>query len=162
MKKKLDELLEERKGELKALLSGQPKAIRKVSKIIRSGDIKKFRQLLRREGIHIYDEYLEPFRDYLITKRLDLKDMEPGARARLRALSLDTQDLSDATKDYTDAVLSGIVGLSCRDCQWFVKAPNDGDGNNHDKSCVELGTKGKDMACVGFIWVKQSSKIGIR
>ena len=77
--------------------------------------------------------------------------MEPEARSRLRLLTLDNDDMEKATTDYRDGSLSG-ADLRCRDCCWFVTAPNDDDGDDHDKSCVELGTKGADKACVGFMW----------
>lgn len=42
--------------------------------------------------------------------------------------------------------------LRCRECVHFITAPNDCDPHdaNASKSCVELGTKGADQACVGF------------
>lgn len=82
---------------------------------------------------------------------IDLKDLEPDARARLRARTLASDDASQMTDDYR-AGLERRSDLRCRDCQWFVQAPNDGDLTNVDqsKSCVELGTKGADVACFGF------------
>ncbi len=82
---------------------------------------------------------------------IDLKDLEPEARARLRAHTLASEDASCMTDDYRAGLERGR-DLRCRDCRWFVKAPTDCDLNdpNAMKSCVELGTKGADAACFGF------------
>lgn len=82
---------------------------------------------------------------------IDLKDLEPDARARLRARTLAGDDASRMTDDYRAGLERG-ADLRCRDCRWFVQAPNDGDSADVDqtKSCVALGTKGADAACFGF------------
>ena len=151
MKKTFEQLLAERKQQLEDQLRLAPKEVRRVAAIIRGGDLRQFRKFLRRQNIVIQNEDAAAFRDYLIIHRIDLKPMEPEARARLRLLTLKDQDADKATPDYRDGVLSG-ADLRCRDCSWFVTAPNDNDGDEHDKSCVQLGTKGTDKACVGFMW----------
>ena len=88
------------------------------------------------------------FRDYLIIGRIDLKDLEPAARARLRSDTLRGQDAEKQTPDYRAGELRGVF-MRCRDCKYFVSAPKDGQPNG-DKSCVELGTKGADKACYGY------------
>ena len=151
MKKTFEEILAERKQQFEEALRAAPKEIRRVAEIIRGGSMRKFRKFLRRQNITLEHEEASAFRDYLTINRVDLKPLEPAARARLRVLTLKDQDVAEATDDFRDGVLSG-ADLRCRDCMWFVTAPNDDDGENHDKSCVALGTRGADKACVGFMW----------
>jgi hypothetical protein len=115
----------------------------------------------QKHGPRIHPSRLPLLRDFLVTQFLDLKDLEPGARARLRLYKLGQQDKRQMTNDYLTGIRSGQA-LQCRDCRWFVKAPNDGDLNDphHDKSCVELGTKGVDVACFGFTRLPCSSTLG--
>src|SRR5579871_4554718 len=105
----------------------------------------------KRHGFTIERRRLPLFRDFLITQRLDLKDLEPDARARLRLHYLGSQDKSCMTADYRDAARAGDAPL-CRDCCFFITPPNDADPSdpNATKSCVELRTKGSDVACFGF------------
>ena len=88
------------------------------------------------------------FRDFLILSRIDLKDLEPAARARLRTYTLRAQDADKMTPDYRAGYLAR-ADMRCRDCKYFVTAPHDQEPNG-DKSCVELGTKGADRACYGY------------
>ena len=96
------------------------------------------------------------FRDYLICNRIDTKDLEPAARERLRRhyiSLLRDKDIAKMTPDYRAGAVSG-ADMRCRDCKFFVRAPNDDDKDpsNPDptKSCVALGTKGADVACYGY------------
>jgi len=156
--KGLKELLQDRTRQFEESLKRSPKAIRKAGQVLRSGDMREFRKLLRREGIVMVFDDVQSFADYLVTQRLDLKDLEPEARARLRDRTLSKcSNLKEATQDYRDGILSG-ADLRCKECQWFVTSPMDGDGEDHDKSCVELGAKGVDTACVGFLWPTTHSK----
>ncbi|KKL64753.1 hypothetical protein LCGC14_2161830 [marine sediment metagenome] len=158
MKKDLEELIAKHKEELEEVLRRGPKVIREVAGIIRSGDLKKFRKFLRRHNIVIMNDDAASFRDYLILRRIDLRDLEPEARVRLRTGTLANQDPTQVTDDYLQGTLSPGIDLHCRDCKWFVTAPNDDAGENHDKSCVTMGTKGIDKACFGFIWNPTQAK----
>src|SRR5258708_6653863 len=53
----------------------------------------------RKYGFEIERRRLPIFRDVLITQRLDLKDLEPDARARLRVHRLGDQDEARMTAD---------------------------------------------------------------
>lgn len=155
-KKQLDEevakeLQAKFQQQLDERLKASPEVVRKAAEVIRNKDLRAFRKFLRRNNIAVPNEHAEAFRDYIITQRIDLKDLEPEARARLRAATLKGQEYDNATEDYLQGKADRI-DLRCRDCVWFVKAPNDNVGDNHDKSCVALGTKGTDEACFGFIW----------
>ncbi|NIR17910.1 MAG: hypothetical protein GWN86_30030 [Desulfobacterales bacterium] len=84
--------------------------------------------------------------DYLITQRIDLKDMHEEARKRLRSKTLEGQSPDVKTADYMKYV-EGQKAFRCRDCQWFMQPPPD-----EEKSCVQLGSsKGCDEPCYGFI-----------
>ena len=146
-----EEVLRELKTRLEDQLKLAPKAIRRVARVIRRGNLKKFRRFLRQSNINIPNNQADSFRDYLITQRIDLKDMEPMARARLRMLTIKQDDDQLATGDYLAATSAG-VDLRCVDCSWFAMAPNDGDGENAEKTCIQLGAKGVDEACIGFEW----------
>lgn len=93
-------------------------------------------------------QHLAVLRDYLIIQRIDLKDLEPDARTRLRNLTLKDQDRSRMTHDFKVGLIRGD-DMRCRNCRFFVTPPRDGL-ENADKSCVELGTKGADKACYGY------------
>lgn len=135
-----------------ALSRGVPEHVKELGEVIRRSLGKKslveFRRFLREHGYQIMRKDLEDFRDFLIINRPDLKDLEPQARARLRARTLLADKASKMTKDYRQAAASG-VSPRCRDCRYFVNPPNDGEDNS-DKSCVQMGTKGADLACYGF------------
>jgi hypothetical protein len=149
-----DKLLKARFAEqLQKQLKTAPEIVQAAAEVIRENNLESFKDFLHRNLIPVPDEHAAAFRDFIITQRIDLKDLEPAARARLRQTTLETNsdDLKDATSDYLCGK-SGGIDLRCRHCEWFVKAPNDGDGDNHDKTCVALGTKGTDEACPGFVW----------
>lgn len=148
----LDDFERQIKESYKRLEAAAPAHIRQLGKILRRSVAKdtlvKLRRFLKKHGIHIMKRDLEHFRDHLIINRVDLKDLEPAARARLRARTLAKEDSRNMSVDYRRAAASGRLP-NCRDCRWFVTAPNDG-GEGSDKACVEFGTKGADTACLGF------------
>lgn len=129
-----------------------PEHLKELGKILRSsvekGSLAKLRRFLKEHDVIVPRSKLEAFRDYLILNRIDLKDLEPDARARLRERYLSTEDPTLMSRDYREASKSGSVPR-CRDCRWFVTPPNDGEEGS-DKACVEFGTKGADKACYGF------------
>jgi hypothetical protein len=118
---------------------------------VRTGRTNALARWCKRQNIRVRRRDLLALRDYLITRHLALRDLEPDARARLRDKALEREDLSLATPDYLGGIRAGD-DLRCRDCHWFVEAPKDDDpvDMNDGKSCVELGTKGADRACAGF------------
>lgn len=125
-----------------------------LAKLVRrsteTGSLVKLHRFLEDQEIDMPKRNLMGFRDYLIINRLDMKDLEPAARARLRDKLLAIKDSCEMSDDYRQATCSGSVPR-CRDCRWFVTAPDDGEENS-DKSCVQMGTKGADVACVGFTY----------
>lgn len=133
-----------------------PPRIRKLSAIVRrsvaTGRLGALRRWCKQNGLRVSRHQLRAFRDFLATRLLNLADLEPAARARLRTAALRGQDLVQMTDDYRQDSARG-EDLRCRDCRYFVTAPGDSDPRdpNHAKSCVELGTKGADQACVGFV-----------
>lgn len=136
-------------------LAEAPEHIRRLGKILRrsveSGSLLSLKRFLDRHLDEV-PRPLEAFRDYLIINRIDLKDLEPEARHRLRKRTLATQDRTLATTDYRQAAVQARKRgeqVYCRDCRWFVTAPRDGN-ERAELSCVQLGTKGADVACVGF------------
>lgn len=137
------------------MLASLPAHLRVLGRILRRSikynSLLGLRRFLRKHRIDVpmSESGLRTFRDLLIIQRIDLKDLEPQARARLRLRTLRDQDLGEATNEYRTGRAAGL-DLRCRDCRYFVEAPNDGDGDDHDKSCVELGVKGVDLACAGF------------
>jgi len=145
----LQEMLEQAK---ERVLAKAPEHLRELGPILRRsverGSLVKFRRFLAKHEIEIPRAQQEAFRDYLIIHRIDLKDLEPAARQRLRARTLAAEDPRKMTADYRAAASRGDVP-SCRDCRWFVTAPNDGEPGG-EKSCVQRGTKGADQACIGF------------
>lgn len=118
---------------------------------VRTHRLNAFARWCRRRGFAISRPALAMFRDFLITQHVGLKDLEPEARARLRAPWLAGEREQHQTADYAEGIAAG-ADLRCRDCAWFVHAPRDGDAADPhtDQSCVELGTKGADRACYGF------------
>lgn len=128
-----------------------PEHIRELGPIIRrsiENDMGELEVFLQKHEIEYESQRLEELRDALIVQRIDLKDLEPAARERLRSRTLATEDPNVTTKDYAAAVASGSVPRCC-DCRWFVTAPRDGTPDG-DKPCVNFGTKGVDIACRGF------------
>lgn len=132
-------------------LAQAPVHVRRLGKILRrsvqTGRLDGFRRYLYRHRFDVAPEKIAWLRDYLIVRRIDLKDLEPAARARLRKRTLVDDDVSMMTDDYRAA---GGSPLFCRGCRWFVTAPND-ETEQGAKSCVELGTKGADTACYGYV-----------
>lgn len=139
---------EQRESYLKAL----PEHLAALGDIVResvqTGDLQRFAEFLLEQQIAIQEGLLEQVRDLVILRRLDLKDLEPAARERLRARVLSTQDPQQATDDYTSEALAGRTPR-CLDCHYFATAPCD-ESSGGDQSCVELGAKGGDEACIGF------------
>lgn len=151
-KRLLDEF-EQGLKDAKARIEKQtPVHLRRLGKILRrsveKNTLVKLRRFLRDHNIRVARKDLESFRDHLIIHRIDLKDLEPAARARIFARAHAREDPRRMSPDYSQAIEGGSIP-NCRDCRWFVTAPNDGEDNS-DKSCVEMGTKGADVACFGF------------
>ena len=150
-----DSILEAFEAELdaakKRILENVPEHIIALGGIIRSGieegTIASFRDFLNEHSIPFQEDWLHDLRDLIVIQRFDLKDLEPEARQRLRHRTLE-QDAHVPTDDYVAACKSGSIP-NCCDCEWFVNAPNDSDDNS-ELSCVQMGTKGADLACVGF------------
>ena len=132
-----------------------PRHVRALSPILRRAvhthRVRGLQRWCYKHGFDIPRRQLPLFRDCLITQLIDLKDLEPDARARLRYHWLAQQDASVMTDAYLAGSWQG-ADLRCRDCHWFVTAPeyDDCTDRNFGKSCVELGTKGVDAACFGF------------
>jgi len=145
----LETLLENHREEV---LRNAPEHLRVLGPILRNSAetdaLAEFQKFLSDHDISIPDCHLVAFRDYLIIHRIDLKDIEPLARERLRARTLAKEDPRRMSVDYQAVIESGLIP-TCRDCKWFVAAPEDG-GTNSDKSCAQMGTKGVDVACYGF------------
>ena len=135
-----------------AILQEAPEHVKELGNIIRksvaSGSMVKFKRFLKEHDIDIGVRDLEAFRDHLIIHRIDLKDLEPEARSRIFLLAHVRENPSNMTEDFRTEIQINSHP-KCRDCQWFVTAPNDSD-DNAEKSCVEMGTKGADRACYGF------------
>lgn len=129
-----------------------PEQVRRVANVVRisvaTGSTRAFGKFLRKYGIDVQESRLEQFRDYLITRRHDLKDLEPAARNRLRRFILKDEDPTRMTSDYK-MMQAAREQPFCRDCRYFVEAPHDGEPDG-EKACVEFGTKGADLACYGF------------
>lgn len=138
-----------------AVLQAAPEHLRELGPILRKSaatdSLVNLRHFFREHDIKIPRRHLPAFRDYLIIHRIDLQDIEPAARERLRARTLSREDSRMMSVDYQKRVAEGEIPR-CRDCRWFVTAPGD-DEENSDKSCTELGTKGIDVACYGFTLV---------
>ena len=143
-----------------ALLADAPEHIRRLGVVLRacveSDEISGLGTYLKEQGIEVDEKRLEEFRDVLIVGRIDLMDLAPAARERLRARTLLKQPPAAMTDEYRSAITAGKQ-LHCRECRYFVTPPNDGplgesfvikDGH---KACVEFGTKGADEACFGFL-----------
>lgn len=131
------------------ILESVPDDIAGLGTLIREsvamGDLHQFRTFLDENDISIKDDGLEYLRDLIIIQRFDLKDLEPSARVRLRQRTLMTENPVNMTLDYKTAVEAGSIP-SCMDCRWFINPPSD-----EERSCVAMGTKGVDQACIGFM-----------
>ena len=134
------------------VLADAPAHIRRLGRILRrsaeTDNLVRLRRYLRGHDIKVARKDLPAVRDYLIINRIDLKDLEPAARERLRARTLIKEDPRLMSLDYRKVAQRGEVP-SCRDCRWFVTPPEDGE-QDEEKSCVAMGTKGADQACFGF------------
>jgi len=119
-----------------------------IKESLATGDLSEFQGFLAKQEMHFAGSKLEYLRDLIIVQRFDLKEFEPEARLRLRQRTLLAEDPAMMTPDYKAAVEKDGIP-HCRDCRWFVTGPTD-MGALDDKSCVELGTKGADQACIGF------------
>lgn len=129
-----------------------PEHIKELGRLLRestvSGELDKLAAFLVEQKVGVSRDQLESFRDYLIITRIDLKDLEPAARERLRAQTLARENPQVMSPDYMAATAQGEIP-KCRNCRWFVKPPMDGSEHG-DKPCVNFGTKGSDVACYGF------------
>ena len=154
----LREFLEKLKERNEEALARAPQLVRTLGPILRksatTGKVSALRRFCRRHGFEVPRGRFGLFRDSLIVQRIDMKDLEPAARERLRRHVLAGEDKLKATPDYLAA-----RDPRCRDCRYFVTAPRDGDpaDPNSTKSCVQMGTKGADAACVGFTLPDASS-----
>lgn len=145
----LDPQIEEKlKAFQESLLAQAPAHIRKLGKILRRKSIFSLHKFLVEHGYagRVPAGDLPYFMDYLITQRIDLKDMHEEARRRLRVRTLLDQPKDAKTGDYMKYVEESGEPAHCRDCQWFMQAPP-----GEEKSCVQLGSsKGGDEPCYGF------------
>lgn len=123
-----------------------------VRETVSTGNLNPLAKFLEKHEIAVSPENLLQFRDLIIVRRLDLRDLADAARMRLRSRLLANEDTSLMSKDYAAYLEVGAVPR-CRDCRWFVTAPNDGTPTG-DKSCVGMGAKGSDVACIGFTSVQ--------
>jgi hypothetical protein len=133
-------------------LEALPEHLRTLGDILRrtvaENDLAPLAKFLAEQEIEVAADKLEHFRDLLIVRRLDLKDLEPDARQRLRSRVVAIQDSTQMTADYVAAKTAGAVPR-CRGCRYFVTPPNDGSVDG-DKACVSFGTRGGDEACYGY------------
>ena len=143
-----DPLLEKKLSAIRSqLLASSPKHVQQLGRILRRRSIFFFKQFLRKLGMldKIPKEMVSLFMDYLIIKRIDLRDMEPDARRRLREATLEDQPEEEKTDDYKAYVENSEDPPMCKHCRWFMETPPE-----DEKTCVELGTKGNDFPCFGF------------
>lgn len=129
-------------------LAQSPRHIKQLGRILRRKSIFSLHRFMVEHGMagKIPKEDLPIFMDYLITQRIDLKDMHVEARKRLRDRALACQPEELKTDDYKKHVDELGEDVRCRDCQWFMKSPPWGE-----KSCVQMGgAKGIDAPCFGF------------
>lgn len=130
------------------LLAQSPSHIKKLGKILRRRSLFSLHKFLVEHGYagKVPAGDLTFFMDYLITQRIDLKDMHEAAREELRKRTLRDQPPEAKTADYRKYVEQSTEPAHCRDCQWFMQAPP-----GEKKSCVQLGSaKGCDEPCYGF------------
>jgi hypothetical protein len=141
--------LEKKLQDIQQTVLGQTeKQSAKLGKILRRRGLFSFKMFLRKHKIKLPKEQVPLFMDYLITKRSDLKDLEPEARRRLRQYKLKDQPEHLKTRDYLiyiESELAPTPPLTCKNCRWFMSAPP-----GYVDSCVELGTKGADDPCYGY------------
>jgi len=153
-RKHLETLETEIQQAQKKILDEAPDHLLQLGGILRRSteteSLEEFRSYLQKHSIDIAggERELALFRDLLIIRRIDLKDLEPEARQRLRFHTLIQENPKNMSSDYRAAISEGDIP-NCRDCRWFVTPPNDGQEGS-DKACVEFGTKGADQACYGF------------
>lgn len=138
LQSKLDQLKQQ-------LLAQAPEHVRRLGKILRKRSVFFMHRYLKKLGLggKIKKSELPLFMDWLITQRIDLKDMEPDARRNLRKHTLEEQPITEQTNDYRS--LENPEEHTCKECRWFREVPF-GD----EKDCVELGAKGTDAVCYGF------------
>ena len=145
----LDPQIKEKLEELqKSIIAQAPDHIKKLGKILRRRSVFYLRRFLVEHGYagKVVLSDLPLFMDYLITQRIDLKDMHEEARIRLRIKTLLNQPPEAKTDDYKKYVEESIEPVNCRNCQWFTEAPP-----GEEKGCVQLGgAKGSDEPCYGF------------
>lgn len=122
-----------------------------IRRSVSDGSLEKLKIFLDEHKISVPDGDLEAFRDHLIIHRIDLKALEPEARARMFMRAHAKEDKINMTDDFRIAMNKGVAP-KCRSCRWFITAPVDSDCND-EKSCVEMGTKGADTACYGFKYI---------
>jgi hypothetical protein len=129
------------------LLVSASKNIQILGKILRRGSLFFFKQFLKKHKLlHQIPQNTVPlFMDYLIVNRIDLKDMWPESRSRLREATLENQPDTEKTEDYLKYIDDSDDPPTCKHCVWFVDAPE-----GEEKSCVSMGTKGCDFPCYGF------------
>ena len=145
-----DPQLEQKLQALKnEVLEHTKKDIEKLGKILRRRGLFSFKMFLRKRKINLPQEHIPLFMDYLITKRIDLKDMEGDARQRLRQHLLKDEPENVKTEHYrlyVENCRPPNTPTTCKDCLWFMLAPP-----GEHTSCVKLGTKGSDAPCYGFV-----------
>lgn len=156
---KLEELLHRSR---EALVQRAPEHIQRLGGILRKcarnlDSISILRRFLRENEIEISRKHLPMFRDHLIVNRIDLQDLEPAARERLRANMLVNEDPRRMSVDYRRAVTASKTVPTCMGCRWFLTAPDDGDGENPQKSCAEIGSQVTDAACFGFTFASSGA-----
>lgn len=144
-----DPALAQKMADLQAQMMAQsPEHVKKLGKILRRRSTFFFSRYLKSMGLlnRIAPKDLPLFMDYLITQRLDLKDMAQESRDRLRTATLKNEPDAEKTLDYIRCVENSEDEdwPRCRNCHWFVQAPL------AEKSCVEMGSKGIDAPCYGF------------
>ena len=145
----LDRRIKEKLEELqKSIEANAPAHIKKLGKILRRRSVFSLRRFLVDNGyagkIGLAD--LPLFMDYLITQRIDMKDMHDEARSRLRIQTLLNQPKEAKTSDYVKYIEESIEPMYCKNCQWFMEPPP-----GEEESCIKAGgSKGCDEPCYGF------------
>src|SRR5689334_3240189 len=87
-----------------------PEHIKQLGDVLRRSvdrDVDELAAFLKSHDIEVDRDKLETFRDTLIVQRVDLKDIEPAARERLRARLLAGDDPRMMTADFREAAASG-------------------------------------------------------
>lgn len=137
-----------RRRQLESLPEDQKALGAILRKSVLDGDLNELAAYLEQHELFVARERLVEFRDYLIVTRIDLKDLEPSARERLRAHTLELENPLLKSPDFRRIEAAGQTPR-CRDCQYFVRPPMDGSTDG-DKACTYFGAKGADVACFGF------------